>query len=185
MDCWSKIEWHSAFEPGLSRAIAEFYPATDFEGPARDLIHAFKFRGKEHLGRLLARRWVALTPIQPDDVDLILPIPMTYWKQLKRGFNPAATVAHEIGRMWGKPVITSVFSRKWWSLSQTHFDRRNRFRNAKRSFALKIQSLFLNDRNILLVDDVCTTGATLDTCARLLHIAGARKVMAAALARDH
>lgn len=160
------------------------FTAGVFDGPLRDLIHAFKYRGRDYLSHPLGKFWLKRTLFRPDEIDLIVPVPMPFWKKWRRGYNQAFLVADEIARVWNKPLADSLLGRFNRSPSQTILNRRRRFQNADASFYMRRKKLDLNQRTILLIDDVCTTGATFTACARLLKSAGARRVYAGAVARE-
>ncbi len=160
------------------------FAAGDFDGPLRELLHRFKYGGRQHLGRYLADQWLARCPFDPADIDMIMPVPMPRWKSWRRGYNQAALLAHEIGASWQVPVYSYGLTRRWWSVSQTKLGRRRRFQNAAKSFKLVLGQLY-RQKTVLIIDDICTTGATLDVCARLLKSAGASRVLAGTIARDN
>lgn len=183
-ECVQKINWLPDLEIGVDGDVDALFALSDFNGPVRHLIHAFKYAGKERIGEYLARRWVHRTPFDPAEVNFVVPVPMSHWKEFNRGYNPAALLAVTIANQWGKPLLRSGLKRRWISRSQTTLRRGERFENAARSFKMARICGAFRGKSVLLVDDVCTTGATLGACARLLKRAGAVRVLAATASRE-
>lgn len=159
----------------------------------RTLIHDFKYRGREYLAESLGRLlWAALIKHwDPDDFDTILPVPL-HWRRLyRRGFNQAALLmrcwpraASEAGMLFdhGK-IARRLLIRQHRTASQTGLNRRQRKSNLRRAFTLGDRQAEVRGRRILIVDDVFTTGATVDACGRVLKRAGAISVKVLTLAR--
>lgn len=153
-------------------------------GVLRDLIHHFKYGHAawlaEPLAELLAeglddQRLVDRT------FDGIVPVPLHPKRQREREYNQAELLAREMGRKTGLSV-RNVLQRTRYTVTQTHFDRQQRMQNLREAFSLR-QNASVLGLNLLLVDDVFTTGSTLDECARVLISAGAETVCALTLAR--
>lgn len=106
-------------------------------------------------------------------VDIIVPIPLFWWKQLWRGYNQALLLAREISEICNIRTA-DVLTRTKNTKTQTRLDEQERRENVRNAFTLK--SSDVKHKKILLVDDVLTTGATMDECARVLKDAGAEKV---------
>jgi ComF family protein len=103
---------------------------------------------------------------------------------LKRKYNQAALLAYALAQRTGIPYSTALLMRRQSTLPQMTLDRDTRLRNVRRAFALKTSAKKLTrGKVIVLVDDVVTTGATVNACAKLLRRAGAREVRVLALAR--
>lgn len=183
-DCDAGITWRNQPEFLPNEEIQALFAAGDYDGALRDLLKAFKYEGKNLLAGSLAEEWTRRSPFDPSQFDVIVPVPMPAWKQWRRGYNQAGLLAREIGRKWGKPVAAKL-SRKWITRSQTSLGRTDRFRNAANGFRLTAEASVYKSKTILLIDDVCTTGATLIACARLLKSAGAKSVYAGVIAREH
>jgi ComF family protein len=165
--------------------------AGSYEGALRTLIHHFKFQGCVQLAGPLGRLlwWSYLTHWRPDQVDLIVPVPLHPKRMRQRGFNQA----HQLVRQWPKyarsdgvlveaSIEVNVLHRRRPTLPQTGLDRRRREANVADAFSLD-QKDAVAGRRVLVVDDVLTTGATIKACARLLRKAGAVRVDVLTLAR--
>jgi ComF family protein len=155
-------------------------------------IHCLKYSGKIQLARPLgvllfivfSRYWKENRP------DLIVPVPLHTKKLKRRGFNPSFFLVRE----WASialtlddgfqviPIAEDILLRTRWTKSQTGLGRKDRLKNIKNAFSVNDSSR-INQKKILLIDDVYTTGATADECAKVLVAAGASRVDVLTLAR--
>lgn len=154
------------------------------KGLARDLIHRFKYGREFHLRRVLGE-WL-LEAFEDErlaamEAPRLVPVPLHPARRRERQFNQAEALAEWVARRRGLRVVRPLRRRRH-TITQTHFDRRERMQNLRAAFALR-QNAAVKDQSFLLVDDVLTTGATLDECARVLLEAGARAVRAITVAR--
>jgi ComF family protein len=116
--------------------------------------------------------------------DVIAPVPLHRWRLVRRRYNQAAMLGNAIGRAHAKRVIPDLLVRKRATASQGHLGRSQRQRNVAGAFALHPgRAQVTPGARILLVDDVLTTGATAEACARVLRRAGAAAVDLLVLAR--
>jgi ComF family protein len=163
--------------PAFDRAWT-LYP---YVPPLQDAICLFKYRGKVGLAKPLAQLMLGALP-RTIDVDAILPVPLHPTRLRAREFNQSLLLAERLGRHLGKPVLATALARVLPTNPQTTLTRQERRRNLRRAFTL-FRPEAIAERRILLVDDVFTTGTTLDECARVLRKAGAASVCALTLAR--
>ncbi|MDD4370033.1 MAG: ComF family protein [Anaerostipes sp.] len=112
------------------------------------------------------------------NVDLIVPVPLHPWKQRKRGFNQAMLFAKEIGIIINKPVDDKFLIRRTYTTPQKTLGPMERVKNLEKAFAVnqKERKRVGIPRSVLLVDDIYTTGATVESCARVLKKVGVQKV---------
>ncbi|WP_437360099.1 double zinc ribbon domain-containing protein [Inquilinus limosus] len=169
-----------AYPPLWDRARAAFL----YDDLSRKLILAFKHGDQTHaapaFGRMLQR---AAAPFLAD-VEVIAPVPLHRWRLLRRRYNQAALLALALGREAGRPVVPDLLVRRRVTPSQGGQDRRARRRNVAGAFAVRPgREALVEGRRVLLVDDVLTTGATIDECARALRRKGAAGVDVVTLAR--
>lgn len=152
-----------------------------FEDPLRAAIHRLKYRHgwqmARPLGALMAEYWQA----HPLPADVVVPVPLHPARFLRRGYNQSALLAGELGRRVGLPLDESALQRVRATATQMRLKAAERRRNVAGAF--RCADGRLRGRNVLLVDDVCTTGATLEACADALREAGAGDVWALTLAR--
>lgn len=140
------------------------------------LVHELKYRGSREtgifLGEILGKE---IADKMPDaGIDLIIPVPLHPKKQKKRGYNQSELLAKGMAGVLDVPIDTSHLYRKQFSSTQTRKSKFQRWQNVENIFAVK-KPEELRGRHLLLVDDVITTGATLEACARqLLSIEGVK-----------
>jgi ComF family protein len=148
-----------------------------YEGALRDIIHAFKYEGRRSLARPLGRLLRDAGAAVIEGADCVVPVPLHPWRRLTRGFNQAADLAKELDR----PVVHALW-RTRWTPPQMALPARSRRTNVRDAFTLAPWSSAIDDRVVVLIDDVRTTGATLRACAKVLRRAGAREVLALTVA---
>jgi len=166
--------------PAYQRARAVFR----YDDESRDLILGFKHADRTELAPSLAR-WMARSGAELiADCALIVPVPLHWTRLALRRFNQAGLLAHAIGRVTDRPVEPQALIRRRATRSQGHLGRLARRRNVQG--AMEVPGRFgprIANRRILLVDDVITTGATVETAAKALLSAGAAAVDVLALAK--
>ena len=150
------------------------------------LIHRFKYQGKIRLAHPLGRMLLGtyLKVFRQKKIDLIIPVPLHIRRFRQRGFNQAYLMIRDWKRLYPPipPVEKDVIFRKRWTVPQTGLGRRERIRNIKKAFEAE-RTATIEGKNLLLVDDVYTTGATVSECALALRKAGAKQVDVLTLAR--
>ena len=147
-----------------------------------DTIHQLKYRNVfalvEPLGKLMVQAW----PNWQTDSDIVLPIPLHRQRQTKRGYNQSELLVETFCRELSLPSNQEILSRTRQTPPQVGLNAEDRRKNVSGAFTVKNPHL-VKGGNILLVDDVCTTGATLMAAAEVLLAAGAKNVSAYCLAR--
>jgi ComF family protein len=155
-------------------------------GVVRDVVHQFKYDGKRHLRRIVSgwmREGLEDARLCRPAPELLVPVPLHWWKRRMRGFNQAELLARELSATEGLQVLNAL-RRVRLTMTQTQLARDERRLNVRGAFGLRRRILpQIQGRHILLVDDVLTTGATLDACAAVLIEAGAASVRALTAAR--
>jgi ComF family protein len=173
-------------DPPFERAVAY----GSYEGGLRDLIHVLKFQqvrpAAAVLGRLLAETIANLEQAMPVGAIVVVPVPLYTRRQAQRGFNQAEMIAKNalkrLSRLKRFELCTGVLLRRRETGSQIGLTRHQRRENLRGAFAVSDPARILN-RDVLLVDDVYTTGTTASECARVLRRAGAARVWVATVAR--
>ena len=159
----------------IERAAALFFYESH-NSPSR-LIYDIKYHGKEELGVWLGR--ISAEEFAPDGffdgIDLIVPVPITWRRRWKRGYNQSHAIARGVSEVTGIPVNAKALRRTRFSGSQTLLSASERMGNVADAFCLR-QVKGIGGKHILLVDDIVTTGATASECGKLLETAGAEKV---------
>ncbi|HKG03069.1 MAG TPA: double zinc ribbon domain-containing protein [Conexibacter sp.] len=149
------------------------------EGPARALVAALKFHGALPVAQLMAAQIAASAPRELLAEAVLVPVPLHPARRRARGFDQAALIAAALAERSSLPVVACL-RRGGRPTRQLGADRATRRAAAERQL---LRTRGLVPEHVLLVDDVHTTGATLDACARVLHAAGARHVAAVTYAR--
>lgn len=156
------------------------------DGILRGAIHHFKYRDRpqlaEPLGALLADFARAQSPALHDlAFDALLPVPMHRVRQRLRGYNQSERLARVLSRELGLPLDTQMLTRPRPTRPQVGLAGEARRSNLRAAFAVPCPEL-VSGKTLLIVDDVATTGSTLDACALALKAAGAKSVYALTLA---
>jgi ComF family protein len=149
----------------------------------RKLIHQLKYKGIKEIGSELGRIYAGTLRSSGflEDIDLIIPVPLHPSKKRQRGFNQSDIISQGISDVSGIPVDTKMLVRRTVSKTQTRKSRYDRWTNVHDIFRVMDENR-LKGLHILLVDDVITTGSTIEACASELLKAENTKVSVAALA---
>ncbi len=147
------------------------------------IIHELKYRGKKEIGIEMGKIFGAELKENSrfDEVDLIIPVPLHWKKQKKRGYNQSEFIASGIAESMGKSIDINILYRAEETETQTRKSRYERWENVENIFRLKSVDK-ITGKHILLVDDVITTGATLESCATTLLKGNNTRVSIATLA---
>ena len=160
-----------------ARAVARFE-----DGPARTLAHRLKYSDRAELARPIAR-WMARAGADLlADADLLTPVPLHALRLWRRRFNQAAALAAEISRQTGKPCNLSALLRVKATRSQIGLTRAQRAENVQGAFRAA-PGAPVRGLNVVLIDDVLTSGATANAASRALLRAGAKRVDVLVFAR--
>lgn len=157
--------------------------ACRYEGVVRELIQRFKYGRDQSLVRLLGELLATALEdprLQGKEFDLIVPVPLHSLREREREFNQSELLASCLSKKLGIPIVRAL-KRIRATAPQAGFDRARRMENLEGAIALKRS--IPRDATILLVDDVSTTGTTLDACAAILMEEGASEVCAVTIAR--
>jgi ComF family protein len=149
----------------------------------RKLIHQLKYRGIKEIGSELGRIYGNSLKSSGflEEIDLIIPVPLHPSKKRRRGFNQSDLISHGISETTGIPVDSDLLVRKTVTNTQTRKSRYDRWTNVQDIFRVTDQGR-LKDMHILLVDDVITTGSTIEACVNEILKAENVKVSVVALA---
>lgn len=204
-DCWSNIQFihppycqccgfpfeYDVGEEALCGKCLDSRPSYDaaravyvYDDESRSLITRFKYadqlQGIETFSRWMTQTGAALL----EETDIIMPVPLHRIRLFTRRYNQAAMLAQSIGRLSHIPVRVDMLYRTRHNPAQASLNKRQRHKNVRGAFAIRPRTLpILEDQHVLLIDDVITTGATIEECTRTLKKAGAAKVNVLALAK--
>jgi ComF family protein len=156
--------------------------AYPYEGVIRSAIQAFKYEGQTRLDDFLSRALVNPLSSRPLTVDVVLPVPLSAQRLGSRGFNQAEILARPLAEATGWPLEGGLLVRARDTQPQVELPHRARRRNVEGAFSVACPDAVVG-RRVLLIDDVCTTGATLEACAVPLLDAGAAGVWGLVIAR--
>ncbi len=155
-----------------------------YDDASKPLILRFKHADRTEGARLFGRWMVRAGGEVLENTDLLVPVPLHRLRLLGRQFNQAALLAYAVSRESGVPVLPTALSRVRATGVQRHRNREERRRNLRQAIQITpVQAQRIAGRRITVVDDVLTSGATLDACAKALLAAGAASVQALVLAR--
>jgi ComF family protein len=169
---WGRVSIHSASS----------YLYYSKAGKTQHLIHRFKYHGKREVGQVLSRMFADELKDSPDfrHIDAIIPVPL-HWTKLKtRGFNQSEVIAFAMAPKLGAAVIKDVLIRHSATDTQTKKSRSQRLENVKGKFGVE-NSEKIAGKHVLIVDDIITTGSTIEACALLMTEIPGVKVSLASL----
>lgn len=152
-----------------------------FEGPIRNALHRLKYKKDMALGEVLARHLVSLMRGLDWKIDLVVPVPLGVARLTERGYNQASLLAKPLALALAIPYRPKAVIKKRNTPSQVGLSMAQRKYNVKDAF-FGVDKI-VSDERVLLVDDVCTSGATIESCTQALLESGAKDVYALTLAR--
>lgn len=149
----------------------------------RKLIHALKYNGRKEIGKMLGELYGTILSESGfmHDIDIIVPVPLHPARQRKRGYNQSEYIAYGLSEATKVAVKNNIIRRIEQTDSQTKRGRYERWENVKGLFFVP-EPQEIRGKHILVVDDVITTGSTMEACVNALHEAGDVKVSIVALA---
>ena len=159
--------------PVINAASAYFFTKDSL---IESLVYELKYKGNKAIGFYMGQMMGHLLQNNRrfNDVDIIVPLPLNARRLKKRGYNQSVMLSEGITSVWSKPIVTNAVIRKINTETQTHKGRITRWENMDGVFAVDEPSL-LQDKHVLLVDDIVTTGASLEACgAEILKVAGTK-----------
>ena len=159
----------------------QLFCAFAFSGPIKTLVHQFKYQNNWFLAKPLARMMAEQArDLSLGGYDLITHVPSHKIKLKERGYSPAGLLAQELAKHFKIDYVDDIIYADRYRPSQTALNKEARAKNIKDTFSVKRH---IQGKNILIVDDTFTTGATLSECCRVLKENGAGKIWALTLAK--
>ena len=202
--CWSKLNFITipycriccfefSFDPGEGNDIClkcnTTPPSYDFarsvlrfDENSKKLVHNLKYHDSTFIAANFAKIIVNMHKEIISDADYIIPVPMHKWKRLFRLYNQSQILAYELGKELGIKMLPNILMKTKHTKSQTGLSKAQRQENLTGSIAVE-QKSFIKGKKIILVDDVMTTGSTVNLCAGKLKKAGASEVVVVCIAR--
>ena len=154
-----------------------------FDGAIRQAIHELKYRNLRALAVLLAQLLDDYLASSPVPGEVLVPVPLHQKRLRERGYNQSRLLAQELGKLTNLPVVDDCLIRQRHAPPQARTPTVDE-RRSNVADAFFCRDRRLQDKQVLLIDDVSTSGATLDACARVLKEAGATSVWGLVLARE-
>lgn len=154
-----------------------------FEGIVRKAIHHLKYYDLKTISKDLAKILYDYITYNKLEYEVIIPVPLHKKRLRHRGYNQSLLIARELGKLANNDVLTDVLFRVKEGVSQARTTGvQQRVKNVKDAFSCNEHSI--KNCKVILIDDVCTSGATLESCARALKAAGAESVWGLTIARE-
>jgi ComF family protein len=154
-----------------------------FDGVIRQAVHQFKYQNLRTLAVPLSRFLQEYLTANPIPVEVLVPVPLHPRRLRERGYNQSAMLAENLGKLTDLPLVPDCLIRTRFSIPQARTENvEERKKNVAGVFTCR--SRVLQNKRVLLIDDVATTGMTLDACARALKEGGAASVWGLVLARE-
>jgi len=160
----------------LKLEYASSYLKFSSNSDVRKILHEIKYKGNLNLGIEMGKALGKVMKKIPEltNADVITPIPLHPQREIERGFNQSNLIAHGMSELMGQKVYVDAVIRKKYNSTQTNKRRYERFINSNEIFKV-VKPTLLENKHILLIDDVITTGATLEACGNaLLEVEGLR-----------
>ncbi len=189
--CYKELEPYNENHPWQSEQVSNGTIDISFsafwfrEGkPIQPLLHAMKYSKMKGVGVMLGGELgKKLAPQFKNEFDLILPVPLHKGKQRERTYNQSEFIARGVSEIFNVPVLNDCLTRTRFTGTQTKLNKAERKENVSGAFTVNQKSASaIRGKNIILVDDVITTGATILECARILKQAGSGKICIASAA---
>ncbi len=168
-----------------NKIVTGLFSLVNFEkdNPIQSLVHNLKYGNKpfigNYLGKVFAEKY--LCKLNESGIDTIIPVPLFHSKRAERGYNQSYQFAKGISITTGIRVCTNAIKRIRNTETQTHLSREERNENVANAFKVTHKNKVTGKR-ILIIDDVITTGSTINECAKTLNEAGANKIFAGSIA---
>lgn len=177
-----------ACDSGQKRPFDAMYSIFDFDKTIQGIVHEIKYKGKRRLAQDMGKTCAKLLPPKFfEGMDAVVSVPLHFFRMMGRGYNQAEHLARGfvLGNGSHPEYIRHALIRKRPTKSQTKLTREIRQENVRGAFIVPLRKKkHIENKNIILVDDIITTGATTAECAIALRLAGCGKIRVLSLARD-
>lgn len=192
-ECERKIEylddlpWYELFPDKVNEKMRSYDYANavfKYEGTAKNAVLSLKNHGAVHFADFAAERLVLkLESDEIFDIDIITAVPIHKSKRLSRGYNQAEIFADAMGKRLEADCDFSILGHDKSKKAQHELSGGERYKAAENTYFIKDKSRSLKGKNVLLCDDIVTTGSTVDICSQLIKEMGAEKVYVASICR--
>ena len=171
-------EYQQGFRPFRGeKNVSHMHVAFDYDADTRALIHSFKYRRNEFLAPTVSSLMNRAIPniLFLEECDLIIPVPLHPYDLKRRGFNQSELLARSVAEETKIPMAADVLVKTKITPHQASLTTEERYKNLEGAFAVT-EPEKINGLTVLLIDDVATTGTTMNECAKALLAAGAKRV---------
>lgn len=186
--CWSGLpalqQPLKLYPEGMGLAFARALSIWEYGTTVQDLVHHLKYNGRPVLGIKMGQALAELIVDYEDfaGADFLIPVPLHRRKLRERGYNQSLILAQTVAQASGIALLSQGLLRTRYTRPQAQLNAEERAKNVLNAFAIHQQTNLI-DKTVILVDDVLTTGNTLNECARVCRSVGARQVLALTVAR--
>lgn len=188
MDCWQRLSSQAPLMGFYENEGERSFPiisGAPYVGELRDLIHRFKYKNDRllapDLAAIMLNGWRMGSIFLNQQETVLVPVPLHWRKRIERGFNQSEMLAREASKILDFPVLSDGLLRKRSTTPQQSLEKFERFVNVSGAFQGNPSKIM--GRAVVIVDDICTSGATLGECVNELLRCGATKVVALTVAR--
>jgi ComF family protein len=168
----------TAAKPLYHKALSVF----SYDQNSKSLLQGLKYQDKTHLAPYLAKLLYGISHDMLKDADILVPVPLNKIRLLSRLYNQSSLLCLYLRKLTNIAFEPNILIRSKNSVSQTGLSKKKRLKNVKGAFVANAK-YHIEGKNIILVDDVITTGATIEACTKELLKAGAAKVSVLSVAR--
>ncbi|MBR4110845.1 MAG: ComF family protein [Clostridia bacterium] len=156
--------------------------AYKYKGIIRSKILQYKFKNKKYLYTSLSERLIKLLNMYSDEIDIIIPVPIHFIRNFNRGYNQSFLIAKFVAQKMKKELKNNILKKVRNNKPQSILTSSKRKRNVCNAYVIKKENL-IKEKTILLIDDIYTTGATVNECSKVLKESGAKKIIVATIAK--
>jgi len=187
-DCFSLLEISDIHQKHPGKNLNDVYFALPYKGPLiKKLVRAFKYPPfikelAQTLSEIIIAHFQMSSNVENFKKYIVVPVPLEKKRMKWRGFNQAEEIARHLANYFKLSLLLSVLVKTNPTIPQVNLSSKKREENLRGVFSIK-NAQSIQGKDILLVDDVYTTGSTMEECGRVLHQAGAKKIIGIAVAR--
>lgn len=153
-----------------------------YDGIIKSKILEFKFKNKKYLYKPLSQELINILMYYKNLIDIIIPVPISLARYFERGYNQSKLVADYVSKKINKPLALWVLIKTKNNYMQSKLNMQTRSNNVKNVYKV-LNTEKIKGKNILLIDDIYTTGATVTECSKILKQNGAQKIIVATIAK--
>lgn len=168
----------------LSNPITAYYSVWEFCPQLQTILHHFKYSSMDSLSVLLGHSMAPFLPsvLNQNIIDFLVPVPLFWYRKRKRGYNQSELLCSVLSTITSIPMLPNALRRVRHTKTQTKLTVDERQQNVDNAFRV-VHPDRIHDKSIIIVDDVITTGATINACGAILKANGAKQVIALSVAR--